>query len=126
MINYKRIIIIFSLILLCILFSYFVFSRRQINGVLAGYFTGIANFFIISFLVTKIFEKIDEIISSKIIKILIVYLLKIIFFSIVIFLIIKNRNIFGILGFLIGFTLTLVIIFIESLILKKSQFKMER
>lgn len=119
MINYKRIIIVFLIILFCVLFFYFIFSVRLVNGMLAGYFTGIINFFIITFLVKKIFSVISDIATQKTIKILFVYFLKILFFSLIIFLIVINKEIFSIIGFLIGFTLTVVVIFMESLILKR-------
>lgn len=121
MINYKRITIIFSIILFCILFFYFVFSKRFTNGMLTGYFTGVVNFFIVSFFVKKIFGIINEMATSKVIKMLLIYLFKILFFSFVVFLIVINREIFSIIGFLIGFTLTVVVIFIESLMLKITQ-----
>ncbi|HPD19050.1 MAG TPA: hypothetical protein PLF61_05245, partial [Candidatus Goldiibacteriota bacterium] len=56
-------------------------------------------------------------------KMIVIYLLKIVFFAFIIFLIVVNRKIFSIIGFLIGFTLTVVIIFIESLMLKKTGIK---
>lgn len=119
MINYKRVIIIFFTILFFILFLYFVSSQRFVNGMLSGYFTGVINFFILSFLVKKIFSIINETVTSKVIKMLLIYLLKILFFSFVIFLIVINREIFSIIGFLIGFTLTVIVIFIESLMLQR-------
>ncbi len=110
----------FLIILFLILLFYIFLSRRLVNGMLAGFFTGIINFFIISFLVKKIFAIINEIAATKIIKMLLVYIIKILFFSFVIFLVIINREFLSILGFLIGFTLTVVVIFLESLMLKRT------
>jgi hypothetical protein len=60
----------------------------------------------------------------KVIKMLLIYLFKILFFSLVVFIIIINRDIFGIIGFIAGFTLTVVIIFIESLMIKDTDKEM--
>lgn len=118
MINYKRITIIFLFFLFFALILYLFFPKKQVNGIIAGYLLGLINFFVISFLVKRIFGFISETVVPKVIKMLLIYLFKILFFSFVIFIIIINRNVFGIIGFIVGFTLTVVIIFIESLMIK--------
>ncbi|MBP7793292.1 MAG: hypothetical protein KA120_09575 [Candidatus Goldbacteria bacterium] len=123
MINYKRITIVYLIILAGILFSYIFLTGRLVNGMLAGYFTGVINFFILTFLVKKIFDVTNKTVTSRVVKMIVIYLLKIVFFAFIIFLIVVNRKIFSIIGFLIGFTLTVVIIFIESLMLKKTGIK---
>lgn len=120
MINFKRITIFFLIVLVLIFLLYFVFEKKIINGIIVGYLTGALNFFGISFMVKKIFGVINEVAISKVIKIILIYLLKILLFTLIIFLVVKNREFFNIFGFIIGFTLTVIIIFIENLVVKNS------
>jgi|DewCreStandDraft_4_1066084.scaffolds.fasta_scaffold08666_3 hypothetical protein len=118
MINLKRITMFFLIVLFIIFFLYFAFEKKIINGIIVGYLTGALNFFGISFIVKKIFGVINEVAISKVIKVILIYLIKILLFALVIFLVVTNREIFNIFGFIIGFSLTVIIIFIENLFVK--------
>jgi len=122
MINIKRIFVLFlaAFVVICCLF--FIIKREIVSGLLAGLAIGAVNLAAIVFTVKSIIKPDAPSAGAAVITVLI-YLLKVILIGCAIAAFIIFRKYYSIKGFLIGFTLTLVLILIEVLI---SKLKMEK
>jgi len=120
-INYKRFFIICLIFFFALLIFFFI-DRRNSESAFLGFITGILNFLLIVTNVKILFD--SNKIKSKILKIvltILIYIIKIIAIALFIYLLIVNRFFINFIYFLVGFTLSLVPVIIENLLLAKKE-----
>ncbi len=115
MINIKRIFILFfaCFVITCCLFA--VIRREIVSGLLAGLALGTINFAAIVFTVKSVVKP-DTPSTGAVIMTVLIYFLKVMLIGCALAGLIIFRKYYSIKGFLIGFTLTLVLIAADALI----------
>jgi len=119
MINYKRIALIFLIVIVAACSLYFFLDKAYVNGILAGFLTGSANFFIIVLTVKSLLLKNNENSAGKAVAAVIIYFFKMLLLGGLVAALVILREKYNIFGFLIGFTACLAVIGIENFLTKK-------
>jgi hypothetical protein len=117
MINIKRIFLTYIAVFVVICFLFFVMKREIVSGMLAGLATGAINLAAIAFTVKSLVKPGSQSTGAALLTVL-VYLLKLAVIGCAIAALIIFRKYFSIMGFLIGFTLTLVLLALDALVVK--------
>ncbi len=117
MINIKRIFVLFFFVFVVICCLLFVMKREMVLGLMSGLMIGALNLAAITFTVKSLVKQGSNSAAAAFLTVLI-YLLKIAVIGCAIAAVVIFRKYFSIKGFLIGFTLTLVIIVVEALVAK--------
>lgn len=117
MINIKRIFVLFFIVFVVICCLLFVMKREIVFGLIAGLAIGALNLAAITFTVKSLVKQGSGSTAAALLTVLI-YLLKIAVIGCAIAAVIVFRKYFSIKGFLIGFTLTLVLIAAEAMVSK--------
>jgi Na+/melibiose symporter-like transporter len=120
MINIKRIFVLFFILFVVICCLLFVMKREIVFGLNAGLAIGALNLAAITFTVKSLIKPGSSSAGAALLTVL-VYLLKIAVIGCAIAAVIIYRQYFSIKGFLIGFTLTLVLIAAEALVPKMTK-----
>lgn len=102
------------MLICCLLF---VLKREMVSGLMAGLAVGAANFAAIVFTVKSV-VKAGAVPAGAVISTVFVYLLKAVLIGSAVAALIIFRKYYSIKGFLIGFTLTLVLIATDAVISK--------
>ena len=118
MINYKRLLIVFTVLLVLISSSYLFLSRDMANGLLAGFLLGVLNFYLIVFTVKRFLVRGGEKSAGKAILSVFIYFMKLVLLALVVGTLIVLRKYFNLYGIIIGFTVCLSAVGIEGLIAK--------
>jgi hypothetical protein len=117
MINTKRIFLTYMVVFVVICFLFFVMKRELVSGMLAGLAIGAVNLAAIVFTVKSLVKPGSQSTGAALLTVLI-YLLKLVVIGCAIAALIIFRKYFSIKGFLIGFTLTLVLLAADALVVK--------
>jgi hypothetical protein len=117
MINLKRIFLTYLVVGVVLCFLFFVIKRELVSGMLAGLAIGAMNLAAIAFTVKSLVKQGSQSTSAALLTVL-VYLMKVVIIGCAIGALIIFRKYFSIKGFLIGFTLTLVLLALDSLVVK--------
>ena len=116
----KKLSLVFAAGLVIVCSFYMVFRAQLVNGILAGYLTGVINFFIITLTVKNLLGADGASSASKALKAVFIYLAKLAAFGGLIAFLVIYRETYSIKGFLAGFTATLIIIGIFGMITKRT------
>jgi hypothetical protein len=115
MINIRRIFVLFFIVFVVICCLLFVMKREMVLGLISGLMIGALNFAAITFTVKSLVKQGSNSAAAAFLTVLI-YILKIGIIGCAIAAVVIFGKYFSIKGFLIGFTLTLLIIGVEAVI----------
>jgi hypothetical protein len=111
MINYKRLAIV-AAVFLAVIASLFLFIPRPfVWGLLLGYLTGAINFAAIVLTVKTLFKEPE---GNKVLPAILIYITKIAVICAVLVALIMFRKHYDFKGFLVGFTISLLILIAEN------------
>lgn len=117
MLNIKRIFLTYLVVgvVLCSLF--FIVKRDSVFGLLSGVFVGAINLAVITLTVKSIVKQGSQSTAAALLTVF-VYFIKLFIVGCAVAAVVIFRKHISIAGFLIGFTLTLVLIAIDALVVK--------
>lgn len=119
--NYKRIFKIDFLIVFIFIFLIFFIKKEIIISCIIGFLTGVFNFAMIISSVKFTFSNIIKTKIWKIILSIIFYIFKIGVIGVILYILIVYKQLYNFFYFLIGFTISLIPVFIEGISLKKAR-----
>lgn len=114
MLNYKRLVIMAGIVLAFLVVLYFIIKKEFALGMIAGFLMGAVSFSSIVFTVKSILRNPDENHTGRALLVVLVYFLKIFVIGALLALIIIFRKHFNLMGFLGGFTISLLILLAEN------------
>jgi len=117
MINLKRIFLTYLILSVVICFLLFVIKREFVAGLISGIAIGALNLAVISLTVKSLVKQGSQSTLAALLTVL-VYFIKLAIVGCAIAAVVIFRQHISIIGFLIGFTLTLVLLAVEALVSK--------
>jgi hypothetical protein len=120
MINLKRIFLTYLIVSVVICFLLFVIKRELVAGLVSGVAVGAIDLAVISLTVKSIVKQGSQSALAALLTVL-VYFVKIAVIGCAVAAVVIFRKHISIIGFLIGFTLTLVILGTDALVVKMTK-----
>jgi hypothetical protein len=116
LLNYKRLAIIAAVVFAALAGLFFIIKIGFAAGIMAGFLTGVISFTMLVLTVKSLLKEPNKNSLGTALLAVLIYLLKIAVIGAILAVIIVYRKHFDLRGFLIGFTISLLILLAENVI----------